>query len=63
MSGGAFTERAARFLERVPNPRIAKPFHLRDLLDLVHGAAGRALEPPAEEQPAGSALPPPGPPR
>jgi two-component system cell cycle sensor histidine kinase/response regulator CckA len=59
MSGGAFTERAARFLEHVPNPRIAKPFHVRDLLALVHGAvARRAVEPPAEGQPAGAPVPP-----
>lgn len=59
MSGGAFTERAARFLEHVPNPRIAKPFHVRDLLALVHSAAaGRPVEPLAEGQPAGAPPPP-----
>jgi hypothetical protein len=64
MSGGAFTERAARFLEHVPNPRIAKPFHVRDLLALVHGAeAGRPIEPLAEGQSAGNPRPPLGSPR
>jgi CheY-like chemotaxis protein len=59
MSGGAFTERAARFLEHVPNPRIAKPFHLRDLLALVHGAAAGALaEQRAEAQRPDTPVPP-----
>ncbi|WP_050428925.1 ATP-binding response regulator [Chondromyces crocatus] len=31
MSGGAFTARAREFVERVPNPKIAKPIALGDL--------------------------------
>lgn len=31
MTGGAFTEEARRFLDRVPNPRLDKPFDARGL--------------------------------
>jgi len=36
MTGGAFTERAAQFLAGVKNPRIEKPFDLRQVRQLVH---------------------------
>ena len=38
MTGGVFTERAAKFLERVPNPRLDKPFDpamVKKLVDAV----------------------------
>jgi two-component system, NtrC family, sensor kinase len=67
MSGGAFTERAARFLDDVSNPRIAKPFHLRDLLALVRRVAGQTAaglpragstgEPPGEAPHPGAGRP------
>jgi CheY-like chemotaxis protein/anti-sigma regulatory factor (Ser/Thr protein kinase) len=31
MTGGAFTERAAQFLAVVPNPKMSKPFDLREI--------------------------------
>jgi PAS domain S-box-containing protein len=31
MTGGAFTERAAQFLSVVPNPKMSKPFDLREI--------------------------------
>ena len=31
MTGGAFTPRAREFLERVPNPRVEKPFDFQNL--------------------------------
>ena len=31
MTGGAFTERAAQFLATVPNPKMSKPFDLKEL--------------------------------
>ena len=39
MTGGAFTERARAFLERVPNPKLEKPFDGKTLRMLVslHG--------------------------
>ena len=37
ITGGAFTPRGVEFLERVPNPRIEKPFDVSDLLTLVRG--------------------------
>jgi CheY-like chemotaxis protein len=44
MSGGAFTPRAREFVERVTNPKIAKPVSLVDLeraiADLLRGARG-----------------------
>lgn len=36
MTGGAFTPRARAFLERVPNPRLEKPFSLQDLDAALH---------------------------
>jgi two-component system cell cycle sensor histidine kinase/response regulator CckA len=35
VTGGAFTARAREFLERVPNPRLGKPFDVDALLSLV----------------------------
>ena len=35
MTGGAFTERARAFLERVPNPRLDKPFEIQNLRVIV----------------------------
>ncbi|MGC4067616.1 MAG: ATP-binding protein [Polyangiaceae bacterium] len=35
MSGGAFTSRATRFLSRVQNPRLEKPFDLRAVRSIV----------------------------
>ncbi|MFN7131054.1 MAG: ATP-binding protein, partial [Myxococcales bacterium] len=35
LTGGAFTPGARRFLESVPNPRLEKPFHIRELERLV----------------------------
>jgi signal transduction histidine kinase len=36
MTGGAFTSRAREFLDKVPNPRIEKPFKVTVLRALVH---------------------------
>jgi signal transduction histidine kinase len=36
MTGGAFTSRAREFLDRIPNPRIEKPFNVTTLRALVH---------------------------
>jgi CheY-like chemotaxis protein len=41
MSGGAFTARATRFLSRVQNPRIEKPFDLRAVRAVVQELMGR----------------------
>jgi signal transduction histidine kinase len=35
VTGGAFTVRAREFLDRVPNPRLSKPFDVDALLNLV----------------------------
>jgi nitrogen-specific signal transduction histidine kinase/CheY-like chemotaxis protein len=35
LSGGAFTEAAREFLDRVPNPRIEKPFDPKTLRELI----------------------------
>ncbi len=40
LTGGAFTRASREFLERVPNPRLEKPFALSALLDLVRRTAG-----------------------
>jgi CheY-like chemotaxis protein len=40
MTGGAFTDRARAFLDRVPNPSIGKPFLAEELLGLVRGLVG-----------------------
>lgn len=40
MTGGAFTDRARAFLDRIPNPSIGKPFLAEELLRLVRGVIG-----------------------
>ncbi len=35
LTGGAFTQAAASFLDRVPNPRMAKPFNTQELRSVV----------------------------
>lgn len=39
MTGGAYTAEAREFLDRVPNPRVEKPFRLEDLQALVREVA------------------------
>lgn len=39
MTGGAYTVEARTFLDRVPNPRVEKPFRLEDLQALVRDIA------------------------
>ena len=41
VTGGAFTPSSRRFLERVPNPRLEKPFDL----DALHRALDAVAEP------------------
>jgi hypothetical protein len=36
MSGGAFTSEAEAFLERVPNPRVGKPFDAAEIAAALH---------------------------
>ncbi len=38
LTGGAFTERARSFLDRVPNPRIEKPFEVSSVLATIASA-------------------------
>jgi signal transduction histidine kinase len=40
ITGGAFSERARRFLEEVPNPRIEKPFTSQRILNLINAWVG-----------------------
>jgi len=35
LSGGAFTAKASEFLDRVPNPRVEKPFEVSNLLGII----------------------------
>jgi response regulator RpfG family c-di-GMP phosphodiesterase len=35
VTGGAFTVKAREFLDRVSNPRLEKPFQIRELRQLV----------------------------
>jgi signal transduction histidine kinase len=35
LTGGAFTERARVFLDRIPNPRIEKPFDVATILSII----------------------------
>jgi DNA-binding response OmpR family regulator len=37
MTGGTFTDSATRFLERVPNRRLLKPFSPDELLAIIEG--------------------------
>ena len=39
LTGGAFSPSAREFLERVPNPRVEKPFNLEELKRVVRAAA------------------------
>lgn len=39
MTGGAYTDEARAFLDRVPNPRVEKPFRLEELQALVKRVA------------------------
>jgi len=48
LTGGAFTPAARDFLDRVPNPRLEKPFDPQALRDAV----ASALAPPAPAQAA-----------
>jgi signal transduction histidine kinase len=43
VTGGAFTERAQRFLAEVPNPRVDKPFDVVALMDLVRSRLKRPV--------------------
>jgi len=47
LTGGAFTASAAEFLERVPNPRLEKPFEPQALRDLVARALSAGAAPAA----------------
>jgi len=47
LTGGAFTASAAEFLERVPNPRLEKPFEPQALRDLVARALSTGAAPAA----------------
>ncbi len=49
MTGGAFTQRARDFLQRVPNMRIEKPFDLGHLERTIHEAADAAESTPSRE--------------
>jgi C4-dicarboxylate-specific signal transduction histidine kinase/CheY-like chemotaxis protein len=40
LTGGAFTPRGQRFLAEVPNPRIEKPFDVKNLRDIVRERMG-----------------------
>ncbi|MDQ3038025.1 MAG: response regulator [Myxococcota bacterium] len=39
MTGGAYTAESRAFLDRVPNPRVEKPFRLEDLQAIVRDVA------------------------
>lgn len=41
LTGGAFTDRAREFLERVPNPRGEKPFDVSTILAMIAGVLRR----------------------
>ncbi len=41
LTGGAFTDRARQFLDRVPNPRIEKPFEIANILAIIAGEPPR----------------------
>ncbi|MFZ5481288.1 MAG: ATP-binding protein [Myxococcota bacterium] len=40
ITGGAFTERATSFLQRVPNPRLEKPFEVQRLFSVLRRVVG-----------------------
>jgi CheY-like chemotaxis protein len=52
MTGGAFTDRAREFLERVGNPQLAKPFAPQELRDAVRAWLAAAEDGPPPD-PAG----------
>jgi hypothetical protein len=39
LTGGAFTESGREFLDRVPNPRVEKPFEVPKIFAIIAGAA------------------------
>ena len=41
LTGGAFTEQARAFLDRIPNPSLEKPFEVDALRALVSEQLGR----------------------
>jgi len=41
ITGGVFTERAREFLDRIPNPRLEKPFDLAQLRQVVGDALAK----------------------
>ncbi len=47
-TGGAFTERAQRFLERIPNPVLHKPFSKNDLDQMIEQTLQRNRTPTAK---------------
>ena len=65
MTGGAFTARAAQFLDAVPNPRLEKPFQREELHALVRSFCRRAdwQRPPAPAEAAAPVGSDPGPAR
>ena len=54
LTGGAFTEHAREFLNRVPNPRLEKPFDANALRSLVGEQVARRA-PPARSNAATAA--------
>jgi hypothetical protein len=40
LTGGAFTPSGREFLERVPNPRLEKPFDVPRLLKVISDVGG-----------------------
>jgi PAS domain S-box-containing protein len=43
ISGGTYTARARDHLDRVPNPRVEKPFRIAQLVDAVESVAGAGV--------------------
>jgi signal transduction histidine kinase/AmiR/NasT family two-component response regulator len=50
LTGGAFSPAAREFLDRVPSPRLDKPFKSEDLLAIVEEVAERLVESPASSR-------------
>jgi CheY-like chemotaxis protein len=44
VTGGAFTERAQRFLTSVPNPTLEKPFTVEQLLEVLRAMRSSSQE-------------------
>jgi len=40
MTGGTYTARARDYLEKVPNPRLTKPFEMQDLFAAIEDVVG-----------------------